>query len=152
MTGRQLDTLNLWFDEFRLGDRFSTGERTIEERDVLEFARLTGDLNPLHMDEAFARTTRFGRPIVNGILTLAITGGLRHPLSGDRLVALYGLDRLRVPRPTLIGDTLRVEGEVVRLTPRDAGGVVTFEEEVLNQRDERVALFERSALYRRRPG
>lgn len=149
--GRLLDTLDLWFDEFALGDRFETAGRTITEQDVLDFARLSGDHNPLHVDEEFARTTRFGQRIVHGFLTLSVTGGLRYPMCGDRLVALYGLDRIRMTRPTLIGDTVHVEGVVVRLTPKDAGGVVSFEEEIVNQRGERVAIFERSALYRRRP-
>ena len=151
MSGRLLDTLNLYFDEFELGDRFATGSREISEADVVEFAVLTGDHNPLHLDEEFAAATRFGERVVHGMLTLSVTGGLRYPLNGDRLVCLYGIDKIRMVRPVLIGDAVRVEGEVTALTPKDAGGVVTFAEEVLNQNDERVSIFERSALYRRTP-
>lgn len=151
MSGRQLDTLNLYFDEFALGDRFVTGARTISEQDVSLFAELTGDLNPLHLDADFAQTTRFGDRIVHGMLTLSVTGGLRYPLNGDRLICLYGIERIRMVRPVRIGDAVRVEGEVAELTPKDAGGVVTFAEEVVNQNDERVSLFERSVLYQRSP-
>jgi 3-hydroxybutyryl-CoA dehydratase len=151
MSIRQLDTLNLYFDEFALGDRFVTPSRVISERDVQTFAELTGDHNPLHLDVDFARQSRFGDRIVHGMLTLSVTGGLRHPLNGDRLVCLYGIDHIRMVRPVRIDDAVRVEGEVKSLTPKDAGGVVTFAEEIINQKNERVALFERSALYRRTP-
>lgn len=152
MSSQLLDTLNLYFDEFALGDRFVTAARTISEEDVEAFAELTGDHNPLHLDPEFARTTRFGDRVVHGMLTLSVTGGLRHPLNGDKLVCLYGIEHIRMVRPVRIGDAVRVEGEVTTLTPKDAGGVVTFAEEVINQHDERVALFERSVLYRRAPG
>lgn len=151
MSGRLLETLNLYFDEFELGDRFATASRTISEKDVNAFAELTGDHNPLHLDADYARATRFGDRVVHGMLTLSVTGGLRYPLNGDRLVCLYGIERIRMVRPVRIGDSVRVEGEVAGLTPKDAGGVVTFAEEVLNQNDERVSIFERSALYRRAP-
>ena len=151
MSGRLLETLNLYFDGFELGDRFTTASRAISERDVETFAQLTGDLNPLHLDEEFARATRFGDRVVHGMLTLSVTGGLRYPLNGDRLVCLYGIEKIRMVRPVRIGDSVRVEGEVASLTPKDAGGVVTFAEEVINQHDERVSIFERSALYRREP-
>ena len=151
MTARLLETLDLWFDEFELGDRFRTEARSISQSDVTAFAELTGDLNPLHLDEEFAQATRFGEPIVHGMLTLSVTGGLRYPLNGDRLVCLYGIDRIRMTRPVRIGDAVHLEGEVTELTPRDAGGVVTFMEEVYNQNGERVSIFERAALYRRAP-
>ena len=123
----------------------------ISERDVQTFAELTGDHNLLHLDVDFARQSRFGDRIVHGMLTLSVTGGLRHPLNGDRLVCLYGIDHIRMVRPVRIDDAVRVEGEVKSLTPKDAGGVVTFAEEIINQKNERVALFERSALYRGTP-
>ncbi|MGI9658309.1 MAG: MaoC family dehydratase [Gaiellaceae bacterium] len=151
MSGRLLETLNLFYDEFKLGDRFVTGSRTISDSDVETFAKLTGDHNPLHLDENFAKATRFGHRVVHGMLTLSVTGGLRYPLNGDRLVCLYGIERIRMVRPVRIGDAVRVEGEVAALTPKDAGGVVTFAEEIMNQNDERVSIFERSALYRRGP-
>jgi len=151
VSGKLLETLNLYFDEFELGDRFRTASRTISEQDVETFAELTGDLNPLHLDEEFARATRFGDRVVHGMLTLSVTGGLRYPLNGDRLVCLYGIERIRMVRPVRIGDSVRVEGEVGSLTPKDAGGVVTFAEEVINQDDQRVSIFERSALCLRDP-
>jgi oxepin-CoA hydrolase/3-oxo-5,6-dehydrosuberyl-CoA semialdehyde dehydrogenase len=151
VSARQLDTLNLYFDDFELGDRFTTDARAISEQDVKAFAELTGDHNPLHLDEEFARATRFGDRVVHGMLTLSVTGGLRYPLNGDRLVCLYGIDRIRMVRPVRIGDAVHVEGEVTQLTPKDAGGVVTFTEEVFNQEGERVAILDRSALYRRSP-
>jgi len=151
MSERLLDTLNLYFDEFRLGDRFITASRVVTDADVREFAELTGDFNPLHIDDKFASSTRFGQRVVHGMLTLSITGGLRFPLNGDRLICLYGIDGIRMTQPVAVGETLRLEGEVTNLSPRDAGGVVTFAERVLNGQNEPAAVFERSALYRRSP-
>ena len=141
----------MYFSEFAIGDYFATNSRTIFEDDVQKFAELTGDFNPLHLDESFARTTRFNNRVVHGMLTLSIASGLRHPISGNRLICLYGIDHIRMTRPVHIGDTIRVEGTVSNLTPKDASGVVTFSEEVLNQHNERVSIFERSALYKDAP-
>jgi acyl dehydratase len=61
------DTTQLYLEDFSKGQIFSSPPRTLTEADVLGFAALTGDAHPLHYDDEYAKTTRFGRPIVHGL-------------------------------------------------------------------------------------
>ena len=98
--------------------------------------------------------TEFGRIVVNGTFTFALLVGLS---VGDTtlgtLVANLGYDKVRMPKPVFIGDTLRAETEVVGLKDsksRPEAGIVTFEHRMFNQRDELVCVMERTALMQRR--
>ncbi|MGZ8296299.1 MAG: MaoC family dehydratase, partial [Allosphingosinicella sp.] len=106
------------------------------------------------LDETYAEGTEFGRIVVNGTFTFALLVGLS---VGDTtlgtLVANLGYDKVRMPRPVFIGDTLRAETEVISLKDsksRPEAGIVTFEHRMLNQRDEIVCTTERTALIQRR--
>src|SRR5690348_15612293 len=119
--GRTIRTLNLYFEDFEIGDRFVSPGRTVTEADIALFAGLSGDYTPVHVDSVAAMRSRFGGRIAHGGLTLAIASGLEFSLvgpSGDRVVAFYGLDGVRFVRPVRPGDTVRVIGEVVALEPR----------------------------------
>ena len=90
--------------------------RQITQQEVAEYARLSGDENPVHLDPVFAGNTPFGGTIVHGYLTL----GLVVPLMADvfRVTGVgvginYGLDRLRFPAPVLVGSRVRIAGEVL---------------------------------------
>ena len=65
-----------WFEDVSPGDCWRSSARTITETDVVNFAGLTGDFNPLHVDHHFARSTPFGRPIAHGLLGLSLLAGL----------------------------------------------------------------------------
>ena len=70
----------------------------------------------------------------------------------SRIIAFYGMDRVRFLRPVFIGDTIRLEGEVTMLDERDAeSGVVTAHQEILNERGEIVAVLDKRTLHRKRP-
>src|SRR6201996_2946485 len=56
-----------WFDQVEVGDTWRSQSRTVTETDVVNFASLTGDFNPLHVDHKYCRTTPFGRPIAHGL-------------------------------------------------------------------------------------
>ncbi|MGH7301920.1 MAG: MaoC family dehydratase [Candidatus Rokuibacteriota bacterium] len=142
------------FEDFAVGEVLLTGRRTVEGGDVSRFAGLTGDFNPLHTDEVFARQTPFGARVAHGILTLAVSNGQQN-LSGwfeGTALALLGLDRLRFTAPVKFGDTIRTEMTVkqARESSRADRGVVTFDVVVKNQRDEVVCTYEESVLMRRR--
>ena len=101
----------------------------------------------------YAEATEFGRIVVNGTFTFALLVGLS---VGDTtlgtLVANLGYDKVRMPKPVFIGDTLRAETEVIALkdsNSRPEAGIVTFEHRMLNQRDELVCTMERTALMQR---
>lgn len=110
---------------------------------------------PLHLDAEYAASTEFGRIVVNGTFTFALMVGLS---VGDTtlgtLVANLGYDKVRMPKPVFVGDTLRVETEVMELRDsksRPESGIVTFQHKTINQRDEIVCECLRTALVTRTP-
>jgi len=104
------------FDEFEVNQRFVTPGRTITEADIVAFAGLTGDYNPVHTDESFAARTEFKTRIAHGPMGIGIAFGLaaRLDLIDGTVVALLGVSwDFRAPvRP---GDTLRAVFEVVEM-------------------------------------
>jgi 3-hydroxybutyryl-CoA dehydratase len=143
-----------YWDDFTVGEVLVTGRRTVEAGDVSRFAGLSGDFNPLHIDEVFARQTPFGARVAHGILTLAVSNGQQN-LSGwfeGTALALLGLDRVRFTAPVKFGDTIHTEMTVTQSRPASKAdrGVVTFDVKVKNQRDDVVCTYETSVLMRRR--
>lgn len=140
-----------YFDQWQVGDRIEHEiRRTVTEADNLFFSVMTHNPQPLHLDVEAARASEFGQILVNGTFTFALMVGLS---VGDTtlgtLVANLGYDKLVMPKPVFIGDTLRATSEVASLRPsksRPGAGVVTFLHEAINQRDEVVCRCERSAL------
>jgi len=91
-------------DDFRVGQRASF-TKTFTEDDVRRFVEITGDTNPLHVDEAFAAASRFGRRVLHGMLTASMFStmvGMKLPGTG----AVYRAQTLRFVRPAFVGDTL----------------------------------------------
>ncbi len=127
--------------------------RTVTETDNLLFTVMTHNPQPLHLDAEAAKASEFGRIVVNGTFTFALMIGLS---VGDTtlgtLVANLGYDKLVMPKPVFIGDTLRAETEVHELKEsrsRPDAGIVTFAHRLLNQRDEIVCRCLRSALLKK---
>jgi acyl dehydratase len=142
-----------WFDEWAVGDRIVHEiRRTVTETDNLLFSTMTHNPQPLHIDAEAARASEFGQILVNGTFTFALMVGLSvADTTLGTLVANLGYDKLTMPKPVFIGDTLRAESEVIELRPsksRPGAGVVTFSHRLLNQRDEVVCQCLRSALIR----
>jgi len=145
-----------WFDEWAVGDRIVHEiRRTVTETDNLLFSTMTHNPQPLHLDAEFAAKSEFGQILVNGTFTFALMVGLSvADTTLGTLVANLGYDKLTMPKPVFIGDTLRAESEVAELRPsksRPGAGVVTFSHRLLNQRDEVVCQCLRSALVQGRP-
>ena len=143
------------FDEWKVGDRLVHDiRRTVTETDNLLITTLTHNPQPLHLDAEYAGGTEFGHVVVNGIFTFGLMIGLS---VGDTtlgtLVANLGYDKVVMPAPVFIGDTLRAETEVVELRAsrsRVDAGIVTFKHMMLNQGDVLVCSCLRSALLRKR--
>lgn len=129
-----------YYEHFRVGDRFETHGRTIGDADIHAFAALTGDWNPVHVDDTVAAPLHGGR-IAHGTLMPGLAWGMlrSHDLIEGTVVALRSLDWAFLA-PVRIGDTLRVTAEVAALSPhpREPRGRVTFALDVLNQRGETV--------------
>ena len=145
-----------WFDEWNVGDTIVHEiRRTVTETDNLLFSTMTHNPQPLHIDAEAARASEFGQILVNGTFTFALMVGLSvADTTLGTLVANLGYDKLTMPKPVFIGDTLRAESEVAELRPsksRPGAGVVTFAHRLLNQRDEVVCQCLRSALIQGKP-
>ena len=142
------------FEQWAIGDHIDhVMRRTVTETDNLLFSTMTHNPQPLHLDAEAARASEFGRILVNGTFTFALMIGLS---VGDTtlgtLVANLGYDKVVMPKPVFIGDTLRAQTEVVDLRPsrsRPEAGLVTFRHRMLNQRDEVVCECLRTALLTR---
>ncbi|WP_294282494.1 MaoC family dehydratase [uncultured Sphingomonas sp.] len=144
-----------FYDDWQVGDRLTHDiRRTVTETDNLLFSTMTHNPQPLHLDAEAAKASEFGQILVNGTFTFALMVGLS---VGDTtlgtLVANLGYDKLVMPKPVFIGDTLRAETEVVELRDsksRPDAGLVTFRHILLNQRDEPVCQCLRTALLKRK--
>ena len=121
------------FDALEPGERFVTSGRTVSEADIGQFAALTGDTHPQHVDAAWAAGSRFGEQIAHGLLVLSFAAGSM-PFDPDRVVALRRVGDAVFKQPVLIGDTLRVEGEITDARPiDDDNGLVECRWRVVNQ-------------------
>src|SRR5688572_7997886 len=98
------------FDDLSLGDTFVSPTRTLDQGHVVSFAELSGDSNPVHLDEAFARGTLFRGRIAHGLLVQSIASGLAWQTGVFRgtIVALAEMS-MRFEAPVRPGDTIRVE-------------------------------------------
>jgi acyl dehydratase len=130
----------LYFEDFRLGDRFKAPSKTLTDAHFLFFAGLTGDNHPLHYDVEYARATRFGRPVAHGLLLASMTAlgaGLLAPRVQESIVAFVE-QSARFLGPAFVGDTIYPELEVSGLEPKSSTGLLTFTCRLRNQRDEIV--------------
>ena len=132
----------LYWEEWKIGAEFVTSARTITETDIINFAGISGDYNPLHIDEEFCRTTQFGTRIAHGPLVYSIATGLIFQLHlyDDTLIAFLGFDSLKFTKPVKIGDTIHARVEVIekRETSKSDRGIMKRLFQVLNQNNELV--------------
>ena len=129
-----------YFEDFEVGEVINTRGRTITEADIVNFCGFSGDWYYLHSDAESAKKGPFGERIAHGLLVLSATSGLI-PLNDMAIVAFYGMDKVRFRAPTKIGDTLRLEIEVLEKEDKgDIGGVVTCKSTAKNQRGEEAAV------------
>lgn len=130
----------MYFDEFEVGQTFVSPRRTITEADVANFAGISGDFNPLHTDEEFARTTQFGGRIFHGPGVFAIATGLESRLGIKEGTAIAFLGMTWNMRAAVkIGDTIHVSETVKECrasSSKPDRGIVTFAVEVRNQHGE----------------
>jgi len=145
-----------YFDQWQVADRVEHElHRTVTETDNLLFSTLTHNPQPLHIDAEYAAKSEFGRILVNGTFTFALMVGLTvYDTTLGTLIANLGYDKLQMPNPVFIGDTLRAQTEVIELRPsrsRPTAGIATFRHKLLNQRDEVVCECLRMALLQKAP-
>ena len=130
-TGRITDSRRSDMD-LNIGDRFST-ERVVTDELIRKFAELSGDYNPIHLDDEFAKNTMFGRRIAHGMLSGAfISAVLGYEFKERKIV--YLSQTMKFTAPVFIGDTITVSAAVVRI--RQEKGIVILETLCTNQSGE----------------
>ncbi|HEX6299228.1 MAG TPA: MaoC family dehydratase [Acidimicrobiia bacterium] len=143
-----------FFEDFEVGDiyRHPLG-RSITATDNAWFTLVTMNTNELHFNDHYSSRTEFNKQLVNSTLTLAIVVGLSVTDISRNAVANLGWDKVRIPHPVFIGDTLYAESMVLAARPsssRPYAGIVTVATQGLNQDGEVVLTFERSVMVYRR--
>jgi acyl dehydratase len=118
--------------------------RTITEADVIAFAELSGDHNPIHLDAEYAAQTRFGRRIAHGLLSVGLIGALLgNQLPGPG--AIYLSQAIRFWAPVYLGDTVTATVEVIAVSEERRR--VTLSTTCANQRGEQIITGEAVVLY-----
>jgi acyl dehydratase len=143
----------LAFDDLVVGDEWESPGRTVTEADVVFFASLSGDHNPLHSNYELSESGPFGRPVAHGLLGLAIATGLFSHAPRVDTLAFMAILEWRFLVPIAFGDTIKVVSRVQALEPQVRGrrGVVTWHRHILNQNGQVVQEGRTQTLVRGRP-
>ncbi|WP_299333259.1 MaoC/PaaZ C-terminal domain-containing protein [Haloplanus sp.] len=141
-----------YYDDLAVGDTFETRGRTVTESHLVTHAGNTGDMNELQTNADFAANTEFGERVVHAPLTYSMMEGLITSdfRAEESNVCYYGLDSMRIPEPTYIGDTISVDREVLDKREREPGGIVTFDDVVTTTDDRTVLICETLEFMRAR--
>jgi acyl dehydratase len=133
------DHHGLYYEDIDLDAQWVSPTRCITQHDVLEFAEMTGDFNPLHVDPEYARRTPFKRPIAHGLLGLSLMAGLGSDSPAVRTTAFVRIIDWRFVRPIFPGDTITIHTRVVRKEPSGRRhGRVVWHRQIVNQHGEVV--------------
>ena len=146
----------LYLEEFVVGHVFQhTLRKTVTESDNMWFSNATCNPAAIHIDHEYCKGTEFGQPLVNSIFTLGLVIGLSvQDTTLGTTIANLGMSDTRFPKPVFHGDTIRSRTtvrEVRASQSRPNAGIVTFEHQGFNQRDEEVCVCTRQALMSRKP-
>lgn len=132
----------MFLEDFKVGQSYTSPARTITEADVVSFAGLSGDYNPIHTDAEFSGKTQFKQRIAHGMLGLSILTGLgsRSGILDGSAIAFLGIEEWKFSGPILFGDTVHVRMTVseVRPSSKPGAGVLKRRMELVNQRGEVV--------------
>ncbi|PXY21498.1 MaoC/PaaZ C-terminal domain-containing protein [Prauserella flavalba] len=133
---------SLYYEDLEVGMVLTSLGRTVTEPDLVNFSMISGDWNPIHSDEEFARGTAYGKRVVHGVFGLSLLTGLmdRAGWFATSAIAMLDITRWRFAKPIFVGDTLHCELEIssLRLTSSGAKGVVGRLFRLINQRGETV--------------
>lgn len=128
-------TQHLFIDDIEIGQEWESLGRTITQADIVNFAGLSGDFNPIHMDHQFAQATPFRQPVAHGLLVFAAASGLSLFSPPMRTLAFLEIRDWQFKEPIFIGDTIRVRCQVIdrEIRARGRRGVVTWRRQIINQ-------------------
>jgi itaconyl-CoA hydratase len=144
-----------YYEDFTVGDTYKHWPgRTLTAADNTWFTLLTMNQHPIHFDEEYAKSTEFGKPLVNSTLTLAVVVGMSVRDVSQNAVANLGWTDIVMPAPVFNGDTLYAESTVLEKREsksRPRQGIVTVATRAWKQDGTTVMTFKRSVLVPRRP-
>ena len=146
----------LYFEELTVGRAFDHAwTRTVTEMDNVLYSSLTMNVQPLHLDEEFAKKTEFGQRIVNSLFTLGLMIGITvNDTTIGTTIANLGMTDVKFPHPLFEGDTIHCTSEVLskrESKSRPGAGIVDLHIRAYNQDNKLVAECKRQALMRKRP-
>lgn len=148
-----------YFEDLVIGDTLLTARRTVTEADIVNFACLSGDNFYVHVDKLGAEQSMFGERIAHGYFVVSAAAGLFVDAGVGPVIANYGMENLRFIEPVKIGDTIQVRltckntiKKVQKKAEDKPNGVVEWDVQVFNQRNEVVALYSILTLVERRHG
>lgn len=125
-----------------IGDTFSTS-RLVTDELIRKFAEVSGDYNPIHLDEGFAKTTRFGKRIAHGMLSGAFISAVLGNEFKDRKI-VYLSQTMKFTAPVFIGDTVTATGTITNI--REDKNIVTLETVCTNQNGETLVKGEAAVM------
>ena len=131
---------HLFFDDVEIGQEWLSLGRIVTQADLVNFAGISGDFNPIHLDHEFAKTTPYRQPIAHGLLVWSIASGLGLYAPPMRTQAFLSVKEWHFREPVIVGDTIRSWSRVAVKEERARGrrGVITWERRILNQTDKVV--------------
>ena len=131
-----------YLEDYEIGREYTSQGRTITEADVVNFAGVSGDFNPLHTDEEFGKANQFGKRIAHGALGFIISNGLNNQMGIAEGTPIAFIEcTVKYTAPLLIGDTVHIvviPTEVIH-SSKPGKGILKQLVKLVNQ-DERVIM------------
>jgi len=142
-----------YLEDFQIGETFHSPAKTMTDAHFLFFAGMTGDQHPIHYDDEYAKTTRFGKRVAHGLLLTALTAVGASTLSSvlEGSMVAFVEQSARFLKPVVIGDTITPELEVSEVLPKTDVGLLRLTTRVKNQRGETVLEGMQAYLIKKRP-
>lgn len=142
-----------YFEDVKVGDTVVSAKRRLSGSEFFDFARISRDYTPLHLDEMFAKKSRFGKRIAHGLLVISSAVGLLSTQSHfmNTVVAVTGI-QIRFLEPVFVGDTIHAKHVVLKKesTRSKEHGAVEALVEIFNQKGKKVAQYSYQILLRKR--